>query len=193
MAISLIITTLIIIILRNCTKNTYFNIFFGKDVRLAIKDGIIGYILAAMTEQGPTPIAVSEQFKNYSKISDNSISGMAMTSIINVGAFREDPSQLFQETIAITPVPNNPHLSAVVLSFNTKDPELVKIDARMETGIPTVLLIPFPSDLFIALHKFIEIVPILKTELKNGDQLERFKQKEFLEDLTFKIIKELIY
>ena len=193
MILSLTITSLIIVILRNCTKNTYFNIFFGKDIRLAIKEGIIGYILASMTMQGPTPLFISESFKNYSKITDNTLLGMSITSIVNVGAFREDSTEKFRETISIAPVPNNPNLSSVILSFNTKDPEYEKLDSRAEAGVATVLIIPFPSDLLVALHKFPDILPILKQELDINNNLKRFTDKSFLELLTFKIINELIY
>ena len=193
MILSIMITSLIIVILRNCSKNTYFNIFFGKDIQLAIKDGIIGFILASLTEKGPTPIVVSESFKNYSKISENTILGMTITSIVNVGAFREDATELFRETISINPVPNNPNLSSVILSFNTLNPEYALIDSRMESGVATVLIIPFPSDLLVALHKFSDILPILKQELDINNDLKRFADKSLLELLTFMIVKELIY
>ena len=191
--VSIIITTLILIIHRNCANNTFFNIFFGKDIKLAIRDGIIGYIVASMTDKGPEALLISENFRNYSKISENTVSGLSITAIVNVGAFREEATTEFQETISIIPVPNKIHLSALSLSFNTLNEKLAEIDSRMRNGIATVLLIIFPSDLMISLHKFLDILPILKSELKKNKELDHFLEKEFIEELTFKIIKEMIY
>ena len=176
----------------NAYKHVNIQVFWGIQPERTLQIGLIGYLLSSMTRLGPTPLLVSKKFQETTKITDLSLLGISVNTLVIVGSFRASSNESFTEQFLLMPVPNNTLLTALSFTFLVMDNELAKQDSRFINGAPAMFAIIFPSDLTLAFERLPHALPIVLETIKKNIDIKKLQNPELLEQLSIKVIKEIL-
>ncbi len=136
------------------TKNSLFLMSTKGTMRGLFRRGVVGWLFAEMTDQGPTIIHECESFNKHYGISESETMLFAAASLTAVG-MGED----FGDTSYVLPFPNHNELIAVNVSFLHPDPKIN--DPRLKDNTPCVFSVIVPSMLLSGIGAISDTVSVL--------------------------------
>ena len=149
-----------------------------------LKQGYLGFVLAAFLDQGPEVIRISPNAQNVMKISDLSLEASTISLMAITGS-----SEFWANRVILVPIPTSKEVSAMTFTFLTKNPELN--DPRLQTHDPVIFAILIPAFLPLSLKNCSEVLPIVLKKLREKETLSEINNEDFLIDLTIFIINKL--
>ncbi len=161
----------------------------GVRPNLLLEKGLLGYYLAYHTDNGPEPLTYSDQFVKTAKLTTTSLTGLAVSSIVLVGMFRED-DQRFLSKVSLIPVPHAENYSAIVYTFAIKSKSI--IDDRFKDHTPSVFSILFPSNLTIAIRNMNSTLDLVLDYVNKYDKIEDLQEEQILISLASTILRKLL-
>jgi hypothetical protein len=169
----------------------YLHFSGGPRTNLLLEKGFIGYYLASLTDDGPTPMKYSKSFEKYSNLQLKSIIGLAVSSISVLGMFSSDTrGDSFSSKVSLLPIPGMANYSALTYTLFIKNSELK--DERIKESAPTVYCILFPSNLTVALRKMDQTLEDVLKQVEITDNIEDFNDDFILSSLTNKILRKIL-
>ena len=167
----------------------FLNLSGGVRPNLLLDRGLLGYFLAYHTDKGPEPLAYSEQFVKSANISFDSLTALAVSSIVLVGMFNE-AEERFISKVSLIPIPNIENYSALIYTFAIKSTHVT--DTRFKNKTPTVFAILFPSSLTISVKNMNKTLQQLLAYVIKYETIEDLIEEKNLLSITTAILRKIL-